>query len=595
MAVHTNQSQPSQSPAEKQLAARRDRPALLLCLLLPLFDLLWNLTHLNIGLEDFYGLAAFAQAASLGHWPSNAYFPAGYPLLLLPWGLLGSAVHGQGLVGHGVLAQGVLLGGYVYSALGIGLALAALYRLILLLEVPQRAALMLLVAAWLASPMRVIAGSPSVDALYTGLGLWFICAAVWLLLPESKESAPPQWFGLAVAATLLLATLRYHSYLLIVPVFLVLELLRAPGRVIFRRRPFAYFGVAFIVCFFLIGKGFAIGTPGAGELQVRSGLEMRYHHEYATSEQLWDNYAAFAEHGRAGSIFTDYSASEIAAHVLHNWWDYLRRAPILLMLGLWLPALILRRRIPHGVSIMALWVCLYSLALSPAYYTERAAALPLLAALALLYPLLRALIGCTTEHGPTPQRWRLALISTSLLLLAGLLWQEKSALADYATRRYYARASRELDDALVERGIKRSQVMLLDSRLLPLSDNTWCEPYRNVYGSWLDDPAIPPVLRAAIPPKLTERAMLSALSAAEQRGVNHSILIDWPADTELAKVGDSLRLSVEKVEPLFSFVRPLTPDKIVAGYGTMAPKGPGLPRPALLLTASSPQIPVQEY
>jgi hypothetical protein len=112
---------------------------------LPLADLAWNLSHLNIGLADFYGLAAFAHGlVAHGMWPATPYFPPGYPLLLVPFGLVGS----------------VLVGGYVLSAIGLCLALWALYRLGREWGLARGTALLICMFAWLDPVYRPPAGSP---------------------------------------------------------------------------------------------------------------------------------------------------------------------------------------------------------------------------------------------------------------------------------------------------------------------------------------------------------------------------------------------------------------------------------------------------
>ena len=119
-----------------------------------------------------------------------------------------------------------------------------------------------------------------------------------------------------------------------------------------------------------------------------------------------------------------------------------------------------------------------------------------------------------------------------------------------------AQASRRLEAVLQERGIGRERVMVFDSRLLPLGANPWCEPYRNVYGSWLDDPAIPPALRAGVPPKLSKRVKVSDLAQLEKGDITHLIFLDWPSEEALARSGGDFEVAVQTVQPYFLLIQP---------------------------------------
>ncbi|MDQ3023667.1 MAG: hypothetical protein M3R04_04660, partial [bacterium] len=146
-----------------------------LLVVLPFVDLAWNHTHLNIGLADFYGLTLPAYGlVQNSAWPATPYFPAGYPLLLIPFGLLGST----------------LVGGYLLSAIGGTLALAAVRRLAFEFGLSEGVATLCAVLAWIAPSFRIVAGSPSVDALFTGIALWFIWAAIrmWREKAATRET-----------------------------------------------------------------------------------------------------------------------------------------------------------------------------------------------------------------------------------------------------------------------------------------------------------------------------------------------------------------------------------------------------------------------
>jgi hypothetical protein len=478
-------------------ALRHFLPATL-CVLLPLLDLLWNLTHLNVGLPDFYGLALPARALALhGAWPQTPYFPALYPVLLVPFGLAGS----------------VLAGGYVLSCCGLMLALFAVRRLFLVLAArssnPALLASLVVLLAWLMPIWRVVAGSPSVDALYTGLGLWYLTAAVaaWRLTasrqavqpagaggpapsgpasnsqsaqpgPAASGSRPwPHAMPLVVilwATALVLPLLRYHAVILVVPIAAVL-LTRIRGRwTALSILKAGLLAVVFNYLGYIIANGEPL--PGVAALQVRCGIEFEQHIHYPTAQALWDDYANFAEHGRSTSLLADYSAGQLAAHIVRNLGMFLRQPAIVLaLLGL-VGVLLLRRRnpslaMPAGTALLGLWILLYCLSLSPAYYTARAALLPALAGLALSTSLMQYL----------SRPWQSVGLG---LLVIGYGLGSSFALQDLAARSAAARLG---SDAL-----KASDNPLIHDSV----GNPWCLPFNaGPPGSWLDDPAIPPDLR----------------------------------------------------------------------------------------------------
>jgi hypothetical protein len=476
------------------------------CVALPLLDLAWNLTHLNIGLSDFYGLALAARALALhGAWPQTPYFPVLYPLLLVPFGLGGSA----------------LVGGYVLSAGGLMLALFAVRRLALTLcpaAAGDCAAALVVPLAWLLPVWRVAAGSPSVDALYTGLGLWFITAAVtaWkatsvLVAATSRPpgdpspgrdpasySAPPRkaFKGLPTVIVLwlsafLLPLLRYHAVVLVLPIALLL-FLRVRGRwaaaAVLKS---AVAALAFNYLGFVIANGQPL--PAVAELQIRTGIELEQRLHFASPQELWDNYADLCDRTRSVPLLADYSVNQLGRHVAANLGMFLRQPAVVLALILVVVVAVahqLSRRRPGvpqfrlqpGEALLALWLVLYCLALSLAYYTARAALLPALAGLALGLALAVR----------SPLRWKVPACLG--VLLTGYLAASGFARADLASRTYYARASRELDRARAADGVEIDATLAGDTRLVPLRGNAWCLPYIAAHGSWLDDPATPALL-----------------------------------------------------------------------------------------------------
>ncbi len=473
---------------------RRDWPAVALVILLPAADLWWNLAHLNIGLVDFYGLSAFAAGFALhGAWPATPYFPAGYPLLLLPWGWLGST----------------LVGGYVLSALGSMLALYFAWLLARELGVERGIALAAIVLCWAAPVCRVVAGSPSVDALYTGLGLWFIASA--LIFWRSGHGAAavgqgglPRWamWGLLLPS-LLLPLLRYHAAVLLLPALLVLAYTSRLARCVLLALVSVVAAIGFNYASYSLA--FHEPLPSAAQLQVATGLEQRYHKLYGDDDALWESYAQFAQRLEYTALTQIYRPSEIAGHWLRSWAMFLRQPAVLLLGLLLLAAIAARRQLPRGAVLGLLWLLAYTAVLAAAYYTARAAALPVMLAVTLCMWMSSYLASGGGRRWLAP-----AVVG---LLCAGYFAAGSFALQDYGVRAAFARRSRWLDRYALQHGLKRREIAVADWRLLPLRDNPWSAPYATLSNSWLSDPRIHPAQSATI-----ERAhQVDLLSPADPR------------------------------------------------------------------------------
>jgi hypothetical protein len=452
---------------------------------LPLLDLLWNLTHLNIGLVDFYGLSLPAAGfVENGMWPATPYFPAGYPLLLVPFGLLGST----------------LIGGYVLSFAGAVLALAAVRRLALEFEVPADWTLGAIALAWAMPCFRIVAGSPSVDMLYTGVALWFLWGALrlWRVDTWFKYDPELETFAmtpkrriqdldyrllfLLMGTAEALALLRYHAVLLVLPILLVLWI----GRGFYKAFIFGLLGLASAMLLNLAPHYSQQGhwMPSAAGLQVRVGLEADRPTHFASTEELFDNYSEFATQARQSSVLRDYSFGQLATHTLKAWGLYLRRPPVAFALLLCAAAVLLRR-LPIGGLTTVLWALGYTLALSPAYYTPRAALLPALA----LLPVCLVLAARLLLRRPD-----FALAVASVLLLLSYWPAGRFARADMAQRRHYAQVSRRATDTLKVMELDPAGFVVPDMRIILLPDggNPWQRPLRTLNQTWLDDPAIDP-------------------------------------------------------------------------------------------------------
>lgn len=459
---------------------RRDWLGLLLILLLPLVDLWWNLAHLNIGLVDFYGLSAFAQGfAGNSAWPATPYFPAGYPLLLVPFGYWGST----------------LVGGYILSALGVMLALYTAWMLARQMGTDRISSAIVVLLCWLAPVCRVVSGSPSVDALYTGFALWFIASAIAVWRYSGASTAAGQgglarwiWLGLLLPA-LVLPLLRYHAIVLLVPVLLILALARRSTRIAFYSLILVALATAFNYSSYYCA--YHEGLPSVAGIQVLTGLELSHHKLYPSgNDSLWNDYARFCNVARSTPILSHYSVKEIAANSLSNWMKFLRQPSVLLLFLVLACAGILRRPLPQGAVLGMIWILLYTLVLAATYYTARAAALPVMLATTLCF---------AATHNIASTRSKLWLTGfVTVLLLGGFLLSSRFAYQDWQERERWAGYSRWLNGITLLHLVHPSDIAVSDWRLLPLHNNAWTAPYTTVSGSWIDDPAIHPGQRQAI-------------------------------------------------------------------------------------------------
>jgi hypothetical protein len=160
-------------------------------------------------------------------------------------------------------------------------------------------------------------------------------------------------------------------------------------------------------------------------------------------------------------------------------------------------AIMLRRRLPAGITPLVLWVLGYTLTLSLAYYTPRAALLPVLTAIPALAAVIWRFPGQRTHSAvSTSERSsqvalirHLAVTAAGVLLLSGYIVASRAARADYAMRMRFAQVSVTVQDYLRQRGLEAKDVVVCDARVLPLSDNPWCSPYPRFEHGWLDDSA----------------------------------------------------------------------------------------------------------
>jgi hypothetical protein len=442
---------------------------------LPALDLVWNLTHLNIGSVEFYGVTLPALGlVQHGAWPATPYFPAGYPLLLIPFGLTGST----------------LIGGYILAAFGGILALAGARRLAFELGVSAEWSLAAVALAWAAPTFRITAGMPTPDMLYTGLGVWFLwsAVAVW-----KRASPAPIWVLTLTACALLL--LKYQGYVLVVPVLAALILAGRLGNPLaFKRRPFdpaparyAQLIIGALVLAYLLNYvPFAIRNgawmSGASGLQVRTGLEMDAPIFFRDIETFHTRYGAFADFARKRSIIGDYGLTTIVRHTAKQFWRFVRRPPVMLTVLLLGAALALRRLRP-GEMLLALVIVGYSLVLALAYYTPQSALLQVIAGMALCLALAARVM---------PRRSDLALAAVCVLLLAAYWPAGRFARANIAERLHFAELSQQTADLIRAENASPQENLSFDMRIIwpPGLGNPWQKPYPHKSGSWLNDPAI---------------------------------------------------------------------------------------------------------
>jgi len=467
-------------------ARRYQALALVLVTLLVAADLAVNLLLLNPGEPDMVTLLGFARGlVQYGAWPGTPYFPPGYPLLLIPFGWLGS----------------MLVGGCLLSAAGLWLALWAAHNLLIAFEVPRAGALTAVVLCWLLPVTRVTFSTPYVDALFAGLAVWFVAAALVYLQRSGAtraEAGPnrlPSWAvtGLLVPA-LLLPLLRNHAPLVVLPVLVVLLAWRrkwwyllAGSAVLFAT------AIAFNLLSYRIAYGEAL--PSIWQTYYRVGLELDYNRFFPTDEEIGIRYLELAKRSREVPLLADYSLKEIAVHTGRQFWLFLRRPAIGLafMLALLASLPVLRRRLrqplPREVSTAAWWALLYVLALSPAYFTARSAAPVAMVCLAVA-AVAAAVISRLAADGLRRPAW--------VLLCACLL----TVSAVYFPYRFYAGhyqnhlACRAAQRYVSERGLSYQQVVCSGIVLLPLADNPWAEHFASVRMGWHNDPVIRPEQRA---------------------------------------------------------------------------------------------------
>ncbi|MCB1218656.1 hypothetical protein KDL44_14830 [bacterium] len=321
--------------------------------------------------------------------------------------------------------------------------------------------------------------------LYTGLGMWFLAACVHFWRNRFAGDIP-RWamLGLLITPALLLF-LRYHALVLVLPVLLVLLAAnRFRPRLLHHSIVLLAFSAAvnYFVPYSIQGEPLA----GTAPVQIRTGLEFELHRDYPTPESIFRDYARFATESRAMSLVDHYGLASIVKHTARGWLKFLRRPTIALALLLVFAALVVRRNVPAGIGILALWIPLYCLPISVAYYTPRAATLPALAALCIVFTLV----------GTMATRKHLWICGTAVLLAGGYWVSGSYCRLVHQERMAYHRISRNTEGIILDgasldgRNAPSSLAVTNDDRIMMLTGNAWCQPYTSTSGSWVLDPAI---------------------------------------------------------------------------------------------------------
>lgn len=447
---------------------------------------------------DFIYMCCGAALADSGRLLVSPYFPPGYPLLV--WVLVQA-----GLV---ALNAGVLL-----AALGTGLSAGAVAYMARLWRLPAAPALGLGLLAATLPDVFEIGCNPHVDALYTGLGLVFISAALRALIARPNAGV---WLSALLSAVLVL-TLRWHAALLVAPVLLVLLCVRRSRRL----------GLALLVCS-LLAAGWCYWalyvTCGSLELaagkQVAVGYVMRQPDGVDSMHAIYQNYDSFLPQ------LPRFSWLQAADNIAANYVEFLTRKAVLIGAAAWLLALLIFRRcVPHSAWLLLL-IAGYTLAVSPTYFTPRASALPELCGMLLLAAAVSVALpwgqdihrgaglraGQRRPAGAAARAWMdpaLAGMLVFLLCLGGAgynAWREAPLMREWRARR----ALIELADtqALELTGGHRGQVYGAMDVCGWTQGGKYSLPATSWSRFWLDDPAISPMFDELLP-RYAPREVLS--------------------------------------------------------------------------------------
>ena len=442
-----------------------------------------------------------AAAASLDDWHLlvTPYFPPGYPILI--WLAVKASLP-------------ALTAGMLCSAFGAALSAGSLAYLARLFKLPAAIALGVALLGASLPDVFQIAFNPHLDALYTGLAMVFIACA-FRLMADKPHIASTVVFALCGA---LLLALRYHAVLVVIAIALaVLVNRRAASR-----------KAALVM---LAGAAVVLGWVYWAQYATYGGFESASMAQIATGR----TYRALGEPA-AAVIFQDYASwlatvapvetSDIIAGVAANWPTFLTRKAVLLGFGMLVLVLALTRRWPPGAPLLLAFIVLYTLAVSPTYFTPRASALTELLSLALAASALGMLVPWIAANKPRgepspkldPALTGLALVVFCISGVSYNLWREHYFIVEWRNRR--AEVVAVNNAALGMAGGERRLVYG------SMDHNAWShdKPY-NLPGAtysryWMDDPLVVPLVEPLIP-KYSAANVLSGSAPV-------NVVVLWP-------------------------------------------------------------------
>ena len=225
--------------------------------------------------------------------------------------------------------------------------------------------------------------------------------------------------------------------------------------------------------------------------------------------------------------------------------QYLKRPGILwggplLLLLLGLLYLFRRERrlvLDRALLLTTLWIGLYTLVLSLAYYTPRGALLAVLLGVVLL---LSFIWRATHARFPAVVAARLSLALTGVLLLLAMVKTYDYEWRLLADRVWAGRLSREAESQLGRDGLAQEpgwwgMVQAAEMRLTPLRANPWCEPYRRDTYGWLEDPGIGAVQLPGLPYRGLEHKQIAVPPAEFTLETNlGAVELHWNEAPELS-------------------------------------------------------------
>ncbi len=331
------------------------------------------------------------------------FFPGGYGLLV-------------DILGGGVAA------GRVLAAFGLALVMCLLAAASLKNTRHAIPISIIALAALMTAP-SVFSNtlSPSVDMLYTAISLSLL-ASCFIIAEDASQTRRGYSLQLLliVFLSLWLWLLRYHAPVLLFAAALAL----IPAWRKAEARFVLFVLIAFGVLFTFANK--PIGYSSAAKEQILCGLEFRYHRlaELGIFDgqsragdlngYVWDEYANLKDVAASSSYLDYYSPTELLKHGVANYYHYMRRPLVLLGIASALAVLILGIRRKQALCAL-IFLALYTLPLSAAYYTLRASLLTELAGIAVAAYFAGELLSNTFGA-----RRSLAQLAYSLAILAVL-------------------------------------------------------------------------------------------------------------------------------------------------------------------------------